>query len=198
MPEALTQLAPGDQHPRGLADQAGDVAIDRALRHFELLRQRGRRGGPRGAAKNLDDLKQPIGATDGILTPADRMLSAGLYGKSFRRRRHPRPDTKGASPMKFASTRLVAANIIKWLERVERDGSRQPVGRGGHRASKLMPHRDLQRLRQNPRPAPACRMRRIPQERRLRVDPRSRTLVRAAPNSARRMARVASASTIAP
>src|SRR5258708_10802968 len=31
---------------------------------------------------------------------------------------------------------------IKWLERVERDGSRKPVGHGGHRASKLMPHRD--------------------------------------------------------
>ena len=30
---------------------------------------------------------------------------------------------------------------IKWLERVERDGSREPVGHGGHRASKLMPHR---------------------------------------------------------
>ena len=32
---------------------------------------------------------------------------------------------------------------IKWLERVERDGSRAPVGHGGHRASKLMPHRDF-------------------------------------------------------
>jgi transposase len=30
---------------------------------------------------------------------------------------------------------------IKWLERVERDGSREPVGHGGHRPSKLMPHR---------------------------------------------------------
>ena len=27
---------------------------------------------------------------------------------------------------------------IKWLERAERDGSRAPVGHGGHRASKLM------------------------------------------------------------
>ena len=32
---------------------------------------------------------------------------------------------------------------IKWLERVERDGSREPVGHGGHRASKLMPHRQF-------------------------------------------------------
>jgi transposase len=31
----------------------------------------------------------------------------------------------------------------KWLERVERDGSREPVGHGGHRASKLMPHPGL-------------------------------------------------------
>jgi transposase len=32
---------------------------------------------------------------------------------------------------------------IKWLERVERQGSREPVGHGGHRASKLMAHRDF-------------------------------------------------------
>ena len=30
---------------------------------------------------------------------------------------------------------------IKWLERLERHGSREPVGHGGHRASKLMQHR---------------------------------------------------------
>ena len=30
---------------------------------------------------------------------------------------------------------------IKWLERIERHGSREPVGHGGHRASKLLPHR---------------------------------------------------------
>jgi transposase len=32
---------------------------------------------------------------------------------------------------------------IKWLERLERHGSREPVGHGGHRASKLMPHREF-------------------------------------------------------
>jgi transposase len=32
---------------------------------------------------------------------------------------------------------------IKWLERLERYGSREPVRHGGHRASKLMPHRDF-------------------------------------------------------
>jgi transposase len=32
---------------------------------------------------------------------------------------------------------------IKWLERLERHGSREPVGHGGHRPSKLMPHRNF-------------------------------------------------------
>lgn len=32
---------------------------------------------------------------------------------------------------------------VKWLGRFERDGSRAPVGRGGHGPSKLMPHRDF-------------------------------------------------------
>jgi transposase len=32
---------------------------------------------------------------------------------------------------------------VKWLERYRRDGSREPVGHGGHRRSKLMPHRDF-------------------------------------------------------
>jgi transposase len=36
---------------------------------------------------------------------------------------------------------------IKWLERLERHGSREPVGHGGHRASKLLPHRDFLRPR---------------------------------------------------
>ena len=30
---------------------------------------------------------------------------------------------------------------VKWLEGFELDGSRAPVGHGGHRPSKLMPHR---------------------------------------------------------
>jgi transposase len=32
---------------------------------------------------------------------------------------------------------------VKWLGRFEQDGSRAPVGHGGHRPSKLMPHRDF-------------------------------------------------------
>ena len=42
-----------------------------------------------------------------------------------------------------------------------------PKGRGANLRS------DLRRLRQNPRPVPARRMRRIPQERRIRVDPKT-------------------------
>src|ERR1700733_3660991 len=37
---------------------------------------------------------------------------------------------------------------IKWLERLERHGSREPVGDGGHRTSKLTQHRDFLRAAQ--------------------------------------------------
>ena len=47
------------------------------------------------------------------------------------------PPGGGAS---LRGQRIVA---VKWLERVERQGSREPVGHGGHRASKLMPHREF-------------------------------------------------------
>jgi len=32
---------------------------------------------------------------------------------------------------------------VKWLQRYENTGSRKPVGTGGHRPSKLKPHRDF-------------------------------------------------------
>ena len=32
---------------------------------------------------------------------------------------------------------------VKWLERLERQGSREPIGHGGRRGSKLTPHRDF-------------------------------------------------------
>jgi transposase len=32
---------------------------------------------------------------------------------------------------------------VKWLGRFEQDSSREPVGHGGHRSSKLMPHWDF-------------------------------------------------------
>ena len=53
---------------------------------------------------------------------------------------------KGAISRRAAARRYEISDsvAIKWLERVERDGSRVPlVGHGGHRASKLMPHREF-------------------------------------------------------
>jgi transposase len=45
-----------------------------------------------------------------------------------------------AAARRYAISESVA---VKWLERVERDGSREPVGHGRHRPSKLTPHRDF-------------------------------------------------------
>jgi transposase len=58
----------------------------------------------------------------------DRVLDAVERGEMSRR----------AAARRYEISESVA---IKWLERLERDGSRKPVGHGGHRASKLMPHR---------------------------------------------------------
>ena len=60
----------------------------------------------------------------------DRVIEAVERGKMSRR----------AAGRHCAISESVA---IKWLERLERQGSREPVGHGGHRASKLMPHRDF-------------------------------------------------------
>ena len=62
----------------------------------------------------------------------DRVIDAVERGKMSRR----------AAARRYEISEFVA---IKWLERVERDGPREPVGHGGHRASKLMPHRDFLR-----------------------------------------------------
>ena len=60
----------------------------------------------------------------------DRVIDAVERGKMSRR----------AAGRHYAISESVA---IKWLERLERHGSREPVGHGGHRASKLMPHRNF-------------------------------------------------------
>ena len=60
----------------------------------------------------------------------DRVIDAVKRGEMSRR----------AAARRYEISESVA---IKWLERVEGDGSREPVGHGGHRASKLMPHRDF-------------------------------------------------------
>ena len=58
----------------------------------------------------------------------DRVIDAVRTGRMSRR----------AAARHYAVSESVA---VKWLERVERQGSREPAGHGGHRASKLMPHR---------------------------------------------------------
>src|SRR3974390_2624607 len=58
----------------------------------------------------------------------DRVIATVRTGKMSR----------GPAARHYAVSESVA---VKWLERVERQGSREPVGHGGHRASKLMPHR---------------------------------------------------------
>jgi putative transposase len=60
----------------------------------------------------------------------DRVIDAVRTGRMSRR----------AAARHYAVSESVA---VKWLERVERQGSREPAGHGGHRASKLMPHRGL-------------------------------------------------------
>ena len=60
----------------------------------------------------------------------DRVIDAVERGKLSRR----------AAACHYEVSESVA---VKWLERLERHGSREPVGHGGHRVSKLMPHRDF-------------------------------------------------------
>ena len=60
----------------------------------------------------------------------DRVIDAVERGEMSRR----------AAARRYEISESVA---IKWLERVERHGLREPVGHGGHRASKLMPHLDF-------------------------------------------------------
>jgi transposase len=52
---------------------------------------------------------------------------------------------KGAMSCRAAARRyeISASVAIKWLERYRREGSREPVGHGGHRRSALAPHRDF-------------------------------------------------------
>ena len=60
----------------------------------------------------------------------DRVIDAVESGGMSRR---------GAA-RRFGVSKSIA---VKWLEQLERHGSRKPVGHGGHRASKLMPHREF-------------------------------------------------------
>ena len=52
---------------------------------------------------------------------------------------------KGGMSCRAAARRYEISEsvAIKWLERFQRVGSREPVGHGGHRRSVLAPHRDF-------------------------------------------------------
>jgi len=66
------------------------------------------------------------------------------YSQDLRNRVIDAVRTGGMSRRAAARHYAVSESVaVKWLERVERDGSREPVGHGGHRASKLAPHRDF-------------------------------------------------------
>jgi transposase len=69
----------------------------------------------------------------------DRVIDAVKRGGMSRR----------AAARRYEISESVA---IKWLERFEQDGSREPVGHGGHRSSKLMPHRDFLEAAQAEKP----------------------------------------------
>src|SRR5271155_575961 len=72
---------------------------------------------------------------------ACHLTSMFLGGQSARTPRWVRGEMRRrAAARRYEISESVA---IKWLERVERHGSREPVGHGGHRASKLMAHRDF-------------------------------------------------------
>ena len=60
----------------------------------------------------------------------DRVIDAVKRGEMSRR----------AAARRYEISELWQSN---GLSEFERDGSREPVGHGGHRASKLMPHRDF-------------------------------------------------------
>ena len=60
----------------------------------------------------------------------DRVIDAVMKGGMSRR----------AAARRYEISESIA---VKWLERFERDGSRERVGHGGHRPSALIAHRDF-------------------------------------------------------
>jgi transposase len=60
----------------------------------------------------------------------DRVIEAVERGEMSRRAAARRHEISGSA-------------AVKWLGRFEPDGSRAPVGRGGYRPAKFLPHRDF-------------------------------------------------------
>ena len=66
------------------------------------------------------------------------------YSQDLRHRVIEAVERGGMSCRAAARRYEISASVaIKWLGRYRRDGSREPIGHGGHRPSKLMPHRDF-------------------------------------------------------
>jgi transposase len=69
---------------------------------------------------------------------------AGAYSQDLRDRVIDAVEKEGLSRRAAARRFGVSESAaVKWLQRYEDSGSRKPVGTGGHRPSKLKPHRDF-------------------------------------------------------
>jgi transposase len=69
---------------------------------------------------------------------------AGAYSQDLRDRVIDAVEKEGLSRRAAARRFGVSESAaVKWLQRYEDSGSRKPVGPGGHRPSKLKPHRDF-------------------------------------------------------
>jgi transposase len=69
---------------------------------------------------------------------------AGAYSQDLRDRVIDAVEKEGLSRRAAARRFRVSDSVaVKWLQRYEDNGSRKPVGTGGHRPSKLKPHRDF-------------------------------------------------------
>lgn len=69
---------------------------------------------------------------------------AGAYSQDLRDRVIDAVQKEGMSRRAAARRFGVSESAaVKWLQRYEKTGQRKPVGTGGHRPSKLKPHRDF-------------------------------------------------------
>ena len=69
---------------------------------------------------------------------------AGAYSQDLRDRVIDAVENEGMSRRAAAARFGVSESAaIKWLQRYEGTGQRQPVGTGGHRPSTVKPHRDF-------------------------------------------------------
>jgi len=69
---------------------------------------------------------------------------AGAYSQDLRNRVIDAVEKEGMSRRAAARRFGVSESAaVKWLQRYEDTGDRQPVGTGGHRPSTLKPHRDF-------------------------------------------------------